>query len=176
MTDRFWTVPNILSLSRLVVIPVWWWVMIAPEISDWWGAVIILYGIVSDVADGYLARRLNQVTQWGKLLDPIGDKVAALAVGVFCIVHRDMPIWAFGITVLRDVAILFGGWLLYRSRGNIPTSIDIGRYAALVWGVVLLLYAFDWQPWSHYILWPGLILYILAGLAYLRPALLKRAG
>ena len=165
---RFWTVPNALSLSRLAVIPVWWWVMVSPAISDWWGGVIILYGIVSDVADGYLARRLQQVTQWGKALDPLGDKVAALAVGIFCVVYREMPFWALAVTIGRDILLIAGGWVLYRRNGKLPSSINIGRYAALVWGIVLLLYAFAWYPYAQYALWPALALYIAAGLAYLR--------
>jgi cardiolipin synthase len=173
---RFWTVPNALSLSRLALIPVWWWVMISPAISDWWGAAIIVYAIISDVADGYLARRLQQVTQWGKALDPLGDKIAALALGIFCVVHRELPLWALAVTVGRDILLVVGGWMIYRRQGSLPSSINIGRYAALVWGIVLLFYAFAWYPYAQYLLWPGLALYIMAGVMYLQPFLASRGA
>ncbi|HSH00020.1 MAG TPA: CDP-alcohol phosphatidyltransferase family protein [candidate division Zixibacteria bacterium] len=173
---RLWTIPNLLSLSRLALIPVWWWVMADPGIPDWWGGAIIVYGIISDVADGWIARRFDQISDWGKLLDPLGDKIAALAVAVFCVLHRDLPIVALAVTVGRDVVIVIGGWLVYRSRGQVPSSIDVGRYAALLWGLVLLLYAFEVQPYAAYALWPAVGLYCIAGIAYLLPVIRRRTA
>jgi cardiolipin synthase len=174
--NRFWTIANTLSLSRIVVLPVWWWVMVTPTISDWWGGAIILYGIVSDVADGYIARRMNQITSWGKILDPVGDKLSALVIGIFCILYRDMSIWAFGLTLFRDIALVIGGWFLYRGSESVPSSIDLGRYAALGWAIVLLCYAFDWQPVAGYLLWPSVVFYLIAGVVYLRSAVKSRAA
>lgn len=170
----FWTVPNALSLSRLALLPVWWWIMITPAISDWWGGGLIVYAIISDVLDGYLARRLGQTSAWGRILDPVGDKVAALVVAVFCVYHRDMPVSAFWATAIRDILLVIGGGIWYRRGGLIPASVNIGRYAALVWGIVLLLYAFNWQPYAGFALWPGVGLYLAAGFVYLRSALSSR--
>lgn len=165
--SRFWTIPNALSLSRIALLPVWWWVMASPAISDIWGGVLIIYAIISDVADGYLARRLGQITRWGRILDPIGDKIAALVVGVFCVMHRGMSPLAFFLTIARDLALVIGGWLIFRKRYEIPTSINIGRYAALIWGLTLLCFAFDWQPVAGWLLWPAVAFYLLAGIVYL---------
>ena len=174
VVNRFWTIPNVLSLSRLAVLPVWWWVMVTPTISNWWGGAIIFYGIVSDVADGYLARRMNLMTNWGKILDPVGDKVAAVMIGVFCVMYRDLPVWAFGLTVFRDLALVVGGWFWFRNSGAVPSSIDLGRYAALGWAITLLCYAFDWQPVAGLLLWPSVVFYLFAGIIYLRAALKSR--
>lgn len=170
----FWTVPNALSLSRLALLPVWWWIMVTPAISDWWGGVLIVYGIVSDVLDGYLARRTGQMSAWGRILDPVGDKAAALVVAVFCVYHRDMPVAAFWATAIRDILLVVGGGIWFRRRGLVPASVNIGRYAALVWATVLLLYTFVGQPYAGYALWPGVGLYLAAGLVYLRGALAPR--
>lgn len=165
--SRFWTVPNALSLSRLAILPVWWWVMTSPHISDVWGGVIIVYGMISDVLDGWLARRWGQETSWGKVLDPVGDKLAALVIGVFCVVHRDMPAGALLLTVGRDIALVVGGLILYRRSKSVPGSIYFGRYAALFWAITLLLYAFNWQPLAGWMLWPAVVLYLAAGGAYI---------
>ena len=165
---RFWTIPNILSLSRLALIPVWWLVMASPNRALWWwGGGLIVYGIVSDVLDGWLARHFNLDSDWGKLLDPLGDKVAAAATAVFCVFHRDMPWAAILLTIGRDLALVAAGWYAVRRNMFVPTSLNIGRYAALFWAITILLYTFDWQPYARYLLWPAVTLYLVAGMAYL---------
>ncbi|MBI3871546.1 MAG: CDP-alcohol phosphatidyltransferase family protein [candidate division Zixibacteria bacterium] len=169
-SDEPWlTVPNLLSLSRVALLPLWWWLMASPDRRLWWwGGGLIVYGIMTDVADGYLARRWRQVTQWGKIFDPVGDKIAAVVVGIFCMVHRDLPVLAFGLVTGRDVAMVVAGWVRYRRLGAVPTSVNVGRYAALLWGIVLLLYAFDLQPYARNATWPVVALYLLAGVVYWR--------
>jgi len=167
---RSWcTIPNALSLSRLALLPVWWWVMDSPDPARrWWGGALIGYGILSDVFDGYLARRWGQVTTLGKILDPLGDKIVGLIVGVFCVMERDLPLAAWALVTVRDVALVIGGWIRYRRTGVIAVSANLGRYAALLWGIVLLLYAFDWSMYARWIVWPVVALYFLAGVGYLR--------
>lgn len=164
--DRWLTVPNLLSLSRIALIPVWWWVM--SEGLTWWGAILIIYAIISDVVDGWIARYWNQASRWGRILDPVGDKLAALVVGLFCVLYRDMPAAAYSLTIARDLSLVIGGWVIMRRTQTPPASLNLGRYAALVWGIVLLLYAFDWQPYARYSVWPTVGLYLGAGLYYIR--------
>lgn len=171
--DRWLTVPNLLSLSRIALIPVWWWLMRAGHTT--WGAILIIYAIASDVIDGWIARRWNQASKWGRVLDPIGDKLAALVVGLFCVMNRDMPASAFALTIARDLSLLIGGLVIMRRTQTPPASVDVGRYAALLWGIVLLLYAFSWQPYASYTVWPAVIIYLLAGLFYVRRVMLPGA-
>ena len=133
-----------------------------------WGAILIVYAIISDVADGWLARRWGQASKWGKVLDPIGDKLSALVVGLFCVTHRDLPLVVFSLMIARDLALLVGGLVIMRKTQSPPASIDLGRYAALLWGLVLLLYAFEWQPYASYTVWPVVAVYLMAGFAYVR--------
>ncbi len=165
---RFATIPNALSLSRLALLPVWWLVMSSADRAIWWwGGVLIIYGIVSDVLDGYIARRFNQTSAWGRILDPLGDKISAGVIAIFCVVHRDLPALAFYLTVGRDLFLLIAGWAYLRKAREVPGSINLGRFAALFWAITLLLYAFDWQPYGRYAVWPVVGFYLLAGLAYL---------
>jgi phosphatidylglycerophosphate synthase len=167
--DRVLTIPNLLSLSRLALLPVWWWLAASPDPTRrTWAGALIAYGIVSDVADGYLARHLNQASEWGRLFDPVGDKIAGVVVGLFCVIERGMPWEALGLVVLRDLGLIIGGALVYRRTGEVPRSADIGRYAALLWAVVLLLYIFTIQPVGSHALWPAVAFYFVAGALYVR--------
>jgi CDP-diacylglycerol--glycerol-3-phosphate 3-phosphatidyltransferase len=166
---RFWTIPNVLSLSRLALLPVFFWLMSQPEGKYWlWGGVLIVYGMISDILDGFLARKLGQITKIGKLLDPLADKITAGALAIFCVVQRGMPLEALLITVVRDLALLIGGRLLWRKGGEVPTSIFLGKIAALLWALNLLCWTFEWQPPAAYLLWPAVGFYVFTGVLYAR--------
>jgi phosphatidylglycerophosphate synthase len=139
----------------------------ADRVLWWWGAVLIVYGIVSDILDGYIARRFNQVSEWGRALDPLGDKIAGGVIAAFCVVNRDLPALALALTAGRDLIILVAGWVILRNSGAVPTSMNVGRFAALFWGMTLLFYSFDWQPYGRYMVWPVAGFYVLAGVTYL---------
>ena len=164
---RFWTIPNMLSLSRPALLPVWWALMASSNRTLWWWAGgLILYGIVSDVLDGYIARRFDMRSEWGKILDPMGDKLAAGVVGIFCVVHRELPLAAFLLTVGRDLFLVIAGWIILKRGHVVPASLNVGRFAALVWGIALLVSAFDWQPYARYFVWPAVAFYLVAGIVY----------
>jgi phosphatidylglycerophosphate synthase len=102
----------------------------------------------------------------GRIFDPIGDKVAAFVVALFCVFYRGLPWAAFALTTARDLVILVGGLVIFRRTSILPGSADLGRYAALLWGVVLLLYTFDLQPYARFTLWPVVGVYLVAGAHY----------
>lgn len=167
--NRWLTIPNLLSLSRLALLPLWWWLMASDDpVLHVWGGVLIVYAILSDVADGWIARRWHQASKWGRILDPIGDKLAAFVVALFCVLYRDLPWAAFALTVVRDLTILVGGFVMLRKSAMPPVSADLGRYAALLWGIVLLLYTFNLQPYARYTVWPVVGVYLIAGVHYSR--------
>jgi len=165
--QRIWTVPNVLSFSRLALLPVFLWLVSRSDRKYWiWAGVVVVYGILSDILDGILARKLGQVTQLGKLVDPLADKITAGVVGIFCVVGRGMPAGALVLMVVRDLTILLAGRLIWKKSREVPTSMFVGKIAALLWGVTLLLWVFDWQPMAGYVLWPTVSLYLLAGVLY----------
>src|SRR3954452_10143320 len=105
LADRVWTVPNLLSLLRLLGVPLFLWLALDPEADGWAFAVLIFAG-VSDYADGLIARRFNQSSRLGALLDPAADRLYIVATIVALTVRGVLPVWFAMVIPPRDVALL----------------------------------------------------------------------
>lgn len=129
MPPRLLTWPNFFSVLRVLLLP---GVAIGLARNDHTGIIICasifaLAGI-SDFLDGFLARRLNQVSPLGIALDPIADKIFAGVVVILLIIHRDFPLWLAFIIVGRDLLIVGAGALLLRGRKITLPSNLVGKY------------------------------------------------
>jgi len=133
---RVWTLPNVLSMLRLAGVPVFLWLVLGPE-ADGWALALLMVSGITDFADGWLARRLDQTTVLGQLLDPIADRLYILAV-VFGLAMRDIiPWWVAVLLPLRDL-MLWGLVPLLRTRGYSALPVHfLGKAATFN-----LLYAF----------------------------------
>jgi len=131
MKDLF-NVPNTISLIRLALIPIFVWLVVTEE----YGAAAILLGVIgaTDWIDGYLARRLGQVTELGKFLDPLADRIAVAIAVVAGLIYGVLPLWFAWALIAREVAIGIGA--LYGWRHGV-TKLDV-RYIGKV--ATLLLY------------------------------------
>ena len=134
--DRVWTVPNALSMVRLLGVPVFLWLVLVPE-ADGWALGLLLLSGVSDWLDGYLARKLDQRTSLGELLDPVADRLYSLAVVVGLAMRDIIPWWLALLLPLRDLLL----WVLVpflRTRGYSALPVHfLGKAATFN-----LLYAF----------------------------------
>ena len=134
--DRVWTVPNALSMVRLLGVPVFLWLVLVPE-ADGWALGLLLLSGVSDWLDGYLARKLDQRTSLGELLDPVADRLYILAVVVGLAMRDIIPWWLALLLPLRDLLL----WVLVpflRTRGYSALPVHfLGKAATFN-----LLYAF----------------------------------
>jgi len=142
---RFWTVPNILSLSRLALLPLFIYALSEPGLL-WLAGILVLYGVTSDVLDGYLARRLHQISEWGKLIDPVADKTTVAVALLFCYFARELPLWLLLLIVSRDVVILIVSPFLAQRLGGLPPSNLAGRLTALSFGLLALVYILKIEP------------------------------
>lgn len=126
-SDRIVTIPNVLSLIRLAALPL---VYVDLTSGREWRALIVLLVIVwSDYLDGYLARKLDQVSRLGRLFDPISDRILMVVVGIGMIVADILPIWAVVVLLARDAVILAGGALLMARDVEPPRVSDLGKSA-----------------------------------------------
>lgn len=138
VTDRFWTVPNALSLLRLALIPVFIWLLMVVDSPGWAFAVLFFSG-VSDWLDGKLARWLNQSSRIGALLDPAADRLYVIIIPICFGLKGYVPWWIIGVIIGRDVLLTATAPLL-SSRGitALPT-LYIGKAATFA-----LMSAFPW--------------------------------
>lgn len=115
MGDRVLTIPNLVSAIRLAAIPYFWWVLLAQERVGLAAGLIFLIG-GTDWVDGYLARRLNQVSELGKLLDPVADRLMIASALVAGLMAGVLP-WPFGWALILREALVGVGGLILATRG-----------------------------------------------------------
>jgi len=96
------TIPNLISFVRLLAIPVFWWLVLGPEEL---AAATILYAVIAttDWIDGYLARRLNQVSKLGKALDPVADRLLIASAVVVGLISGIVPAVIGWVLIVREV-------------------------------------------------------------------------
>jgi cardiolipin synthase len=135
-TSEVWTLPNALSALRLAGVPLFLWLVLGPE-EDGWALVVLMVSGVTDFLDGWLARRLNQMSKLGQLLDPVADRLYILAAVIGLALRDIIPWWMAVSLPLRDVLIVCAVPLL-RTRGYSVLPVHfLGKAATFC-----LLYAF----------------------------------
>ncbi|NUQ80490.1 MAG: CDP-alcohol phosphatidyltransferase family protein [Bacteroidetes bacterium] len=143
---RFWTLSNIISLSRVfVVLPGIWWLFQTGEHARLWATLWFVLAALTDAVDGMIARWLNQVSEWGKVIDPFADKVSVALAVVALYVTGDIPLWFLILLVFRDVAIFIAATLMTARLQTIPVSSWVGKVAVTVMGITLIFATLQWE-------------------------------
>jgi len=93
---------------------------------------LIIYGAISDYLDGLVARLRNEISELGKILDPIADKVMAFFLFVYTVWLGWIPLWFFLIGVVRDLLIMLGSWYIKKERGKVAMSTMSGKISVNV--------------------------------------------
>jgi cardiolipin synthase len=183
-SNRILTVPNLLSLARIAILPVIYLDLTSGRFLR--AFVLLAVFATTDWFDGFLARRLNQITKLGAILDPISDRILFVVVGVGFVVADLLPLWALVVLLVRDAAVLLVGGVLLLRGASPPEVTRIGKAATfgLMWAFPTLLLAAivgdgaaDPQPvlqalgWFTYLV--NTVLYYIAALQY---AAAVRAG
>jgi cardiolipin synthase len=178
-TDRIVTVPNMLSVLRLLGVPLFLWLVLAKQADAWAIAVLAVSGF-TDYLDGKLARRWNQISRVGQLLDPLADRLYILATIVALTLREIIPLWLAVLLVARDVFLavvvavvrLRGGLtgLPVHFLGKAATFCLLYAFPLLLLGdgdgtIALLAKVFGWA----FVLW-GVALYWWAGGLYVTQA------
>lgn len=136
-------VPNLLTYFRIVLIPLIFYYL--EEQNFLLAAVLGGGAMVSDILDGTLARRLNESSELGKILDPLTDKIAIGAFAVYIVLHANFPAWAAALIIGRDLLIIILGLIFSGKTKEIPASNFLGKITALSWGILLVVYVVRWE-------------------------------
>ncbi len=137
------TLPNLVSAARIAAIPLFIWLTVQPK-TRLAGIVVFALVAVTDWVDGYLARRTGQVSELGRILDPVADRLAIAAALITFAVVGIVPFWAALLILLRDVAVLLGGaGILWGRRLRVDVR-GIGKIATFS-----LMCAITWIAWGN---------------------------
>lgn len=175
LAKQLLTVPNMLSLFRLALVPVFLWLLLTGESG--FAILALVVASATDYLDGFFARKLNQTTRLGALLDPAADRLYILATLIGLAVTNAIPVWLPFVIIARDV-LLAVTYPMLASRGFGPLPVHyVGKAGtfALLYAFPLLLIADVWKDASSVILpiawgfaiW-GIGLYWWSGVLYLR--------
>jgi CDP-diacylglycerol--glycerol-3-phosphate 3-phosphatidyltransferase len=131
-------ISNLLSVFRMVlVIPVVYLFLIGFEHNKYIILCVLLLMYVTDLMDGYLARKLNQVSELGKIIDPLADKIAVGAIAILMFFKELIPPWFILVVILRDILILIFGLVLKNRKKVVLMSNYPGKIAVFTIGLAL---------------------------------------
>jgi CDP-diacylglycerol--glycerol-3-phosphate 3-phosphatidyltransferase len=135
--ERIGTASNLLSLLRLVLV-------IPAGLALWNGMRVLTLALfvlaaITDVLDGNLARRFNEISELGKILDPLADKIFVGTIVILMLALGMLPLWFVAVVLFRDVAIFFGGLYIKKRNGEVLPSNYAGKIAVLILSLTLLL-------------------------------------
>ena len=166
--------PNLLTLFRLFLLPFAFHFILKKTNSGLIIAIILL-GIAyfSDIFDGYLARKLNQISDLGQILDPTVDKIIIASLAIYLTVHHGLPIWVLVLVLAEYLAIILGGVILIKRKKEVPTPKLFGKYTASILGIVLFFYLIDLVFWKQVFLWIGVVMILITLFTYVRMFILK---
>jgi cardiolipin synthase len=172
--SRILTVPNLISLVRLIGVPLFLHLFLVVH-ANVAAVVVLAVGGTTDWVDGYIARRLGQVSRLGELLDPLADRLYILAV-LAAFTAREVVPWQFTVALLAREALLLASLVLLRRHGYGPPPVHyLGKTATFIllaaFPVLLLAAAAPGAAavagavgWA--LAWWGLVLYWAAGVLY----------
>ena len=164
-------VPNGLTALRMLLVPVFGWVLLSHPHNDswrWMAALIFVIASITDIVDGKVARKYGLVTRFGKLWDPIADKTLTGMALVGLSIIGELPWWItivilvreWGITLLRFLILKYG--VMAANRG--------GKLKTVTQSIAIVMYLLPLPSWLHVVgvvvMWVGLILTVLTGLDY----------
>lgn len=134
---KFWTLANMLSLARVVlVVPITY--LIIKDGSVAWILGLVFAALCTDWFDGTVARWSKTVSEWGKVLDPLADKIAAICVVCALAVRGSLPIWFLVLILVRDILIVWGSTLATRKLQRVLMSLWWGKVAVFMLALTVL--------------------------------------
>jgi len=137
MQASIWTVPSMLSASRIfIALGVSYLLLSDVPDARPWAAIAVVIGVATDFLDGYLARRLHLVSEFGKIIDPLADKIGIGLVFITLTLTGDLEVWVVSVVILRDVLLLAGAGYIRRTKkitvqSNWPGKVAVTAMAVL---------------------------------------------
>lgn len=164
-SNQFWNIPNILTLIRLLLIPVV--VLLAVKGQMTLGGITFILVCMTDLLDGYIARKYGMITKVGIWLDPVADKLMAISVIITFTAMGVVPLWVTITLFVKDGLLLLGGALALKNGNSTPSDL-FGKISAFLLNTSIAAGFFmEYLGQSYlYIMYVALGLVILAFIRY----------
>lgn len=175
---KAFTISNLISVSRIVLLwPIYKGLSQNTHEGNLWALFFMLIAVLTDFMDGFLARRLNQVSDWGKLFDPLADKICIFGVCLILALpvrENMLPIWFLAALLIRELMIVVGGYIIYRRKRFVTVSNIWGKSTSFVLAIMLISYVVKlepsptWLSWLNYqfLLWLSLSFLVVSTVSY----------
>jgi cardiolipin synthase len=129
----------------------------------------MLLALMTDALDGYLARRLNQVSEIGKIIDPLADKLTVGVVIILLTIFQDISLWYTGLVIVRDVLIFSGGVYVKKRTGQVLASNVFGKVTVVLIAITII-FALLHNPEFHDVFeiaeWSSVVMMLLSFASY----------
>ncbi len=166
-TERVFTLANLLSFVRILLVPFIVLLLLQNRPGcDAAALVLLVVAALTDFFDGLVARRRNEISQLGKIIDPVADKIFVGALGVVLVLLRDLPLWFVVLYIGRDFVILTVSYLLFLNRDLVMPSNMLGKVTTAVLLAVMVAYTMQLIAIGQILVWIGTALIIASGLMY----------
>ena len=164
--------PNLLTSFRILLIPVFIILFLVPDSTrSMLAAVVFLVAALTDLLDGYLARKWQQVTKLGKLLDPVADKLLVLAALILLVDFQRVEAWLVIILIGREIAMT-GLRAIASTDGIVIPAEKTGKYKFFLQATAIVLLIlnykvpFNFSLWGNVMLWISMILAVVSMVQY----------
>jgi len=169
-----WNVPNVLTMLRMLLIPVF--VALYATGYDKLALITFIVASLTDLLDGYIARKYNLITNFGKLMDPLADKLMVCTALICQGVKGILPWWAIVIVMAKELLMVFGAWVMLKNNVVVYSNM-LGKTAMCAFVAALVLSFFHAEfaalgcPVDTIILYIAVALTVLALVDYTRAAI-----
>ena len=170
--DQIINIPNTLTVIRILLLPVVVWRFM---VGDATGALIAyLAAMLTDALDGIIARKFNQITALGKLLDPLADKLSLVTLLGLFVSDGQIPLWVLAIILVKEVTMVIGGGVALK-RGIVVYALPIGKVTTVVFVLSIIARFLSWTQIADTLLWISVALSMVA-LIWYAVDLMKKLG
>ncbi len=141
--SKLFTISNLITVSRLILLPFIVYFLITGQ--RYIAFAIMLISLCSDAVDGFLARKLHQESEAGKVLDPLCDKISLAVIVITLLLLGAIPLWGVIIILSRDILILVGSFFLITHKAKVFKSNIMGKLTGGLLGAVVLAFTINLQ-------------------------------
>jgi len=155
VSKDIFTFSNMISMSRMLI-PIPMAIIGLPDTGKPGTVftILVVWAILSDYLDGIIARKRNEISELGKILDPLSDKISAAFLFILAVWFDRLPGWFFAVMILRDLLILSGSMLILKKYGKVAMSVMSGKITinvlALLW--ITVMYFPERETWVSFMI------------------------